>query len=167
MNVAKIVGGSCQREVLLYIHSMPNILLIIHLFSTMYMTGLIWFVQVVHYPLHGEVGSTNFLRYQELHVQWTGLVVMPPMLLELGTCLYFALNGYQGTPSWIWWTGLGLLGMVWASTGLLQVPAHNALMSSFTEATHHKLVFTNWIRTVGWTARSGLLLWVLLGLLER
>ena len=146
---------------------MPNIILIIQLFSTIYMTGLIWFVQVVHYPLHGEVGSTNFLRYQELHVQWTGLVVMPPMLLELGTCFYLALNGYDGIPSWIWWVGLGLLGIVWASTGLLQVPAHNALMSNFSEANHHKLVLTNWIRTIGWTARSGLLLWVLWSLLQR
>ena len=140
---------------------MPNLLLIVHLFSTLYMTGLIWFVQVVHYPLHGEVGDATFLRYQELHVQWTGLVVMPPMLLELGTTLYFAFNGYQNTPSWIWWTGLVLLAIVWASTGLLQVPAHNALMAQFTEANHHKLVMTNWIRTVGWSARSGLLLWML------
>lgn len=142
-------------------------MLLTQLFSTLYMTGLIWFVQVVHYPLHGEVGSTNFLRYQELHVQWTGLVVMPPMLLELGTALYFAFTGLDGTPLWAWWMGLGLLGIVWASTGLLQVPAHNALMSNFTEATHQKLVMTNWIRTVGWTARSGLLLWLLFGLLNQ
>ena len=131
------------------------------------MTGLIWFVQVVHYPLHGEVGSSSFLRYQELHVQWTGFVVMPPMLLELGTSLYFALNGYENTPSWFWWIGLVLLGIVWASTGLLQVPAHDALMSNFTETAHQKLVMTNWIRTIGWTARSGLLLWMLMELLER
>ena len=130
------------------------------------MTGLIWFVQVVHYPLHGEVGSTNFLRYQELHVQWTGFVVMPPMLLELGTSLYFALNGYENTASWTWWIGLGLLGMVWVSTGLLQVPAHDALMSNFTETAHQKLVMTNWIRTIGWTARSGLLVWILWSLLD-
>ena len=77
------------------------------------------------------------------YVQWTGLVVMPPMLLELGTCLYLALNGYDGIPSWIWWVGLGLLGIVWASTGLLQVPAHNALMSNFSEVNHHKTVLTN------------------------
>jgi len=146
---------------------MPNIMLIIQIFSTIYMTGLIWFVQVVHYPLHGEVGSASFLRYQELHVQWTGLVVMPPMLLELGTSLYFALKGYESTPSWTWWIGLGLLGMVWTSTGLLQVPAHDALMNNFTETAHQKLVLTNWIRTIGWTARSGLLLWVLWSLLNQ
>ena len=131
------------------------------------MTGLIWFVQIVHYPLHGEVGSVNFLRYQELHVQWTGFVVMPPMLLELATCFYLAMYGYDGTPRWIWWVGLILLGVVWASTGLLQVPAHNALISAFSEANHHKLVWTNWIRTVGWTARSGLLLWVFWTILNR
>ena len=131
------------------------------------MTGLIWFVQVVHYPLHGEVGSATFVRYQELHVQWTGFVVMPPMLLELATCFYFALNGYENTPTWLWMVGLGLLGMIWASTGLLQVPAHNALMSNFTEVAHQKLVLTNWIRTIGWTARSGLLIWMLWGLLEQ
>ena len=151
----------------LYIFIMTNIMLIVHLFSTLYMTGLIWFVQVVHYPLHGHVGATTFRQYQELHVQWTGYVVMPPMLLELGTALYFALNGHVGIPQWIWWVALGILGIVWASTGLLQVPAHNALMTNFTEATHNKLVYTNWVRTIGWSIRSGLLMWVLATLLNR
>ena len=92
---------------------------------------------------------------------------MPPMLLELGTCLYFAFSGYESTPPWIWWIGLGILGIVWLSTGLLQVPAHNALMNSFSEVNHQKLVLTNWIRTVGWTVRSGILLWILFGLLDQ
>ena len=28
-----------------------------HLFSTLFMTGVIWFAQVVHYPLLGRVGK--------------------------------------------------------------------------------------------------------------
>jgi hypothetical protein len=91
---------------------MPNTMLLVQLFSTLYMTGLIWFIQVVHYPLHGEVGKSTFLRYQKLHVQWTGYVVIPPMLLELGTALYFAFNGYPGIPQSLWWMELGALGMV-------------------------------------------------------
>ena len=145
---------------------MPILLFLTHLFSTLYMTGLIWFVQVVHYPLHGEVGPAEFQRYQELHMQWTSFVVMPPMLLELMTALYFVSNPLPNTAVWSWWVGLVLLGIIWASTGLLQVPAHTALLSDFTVENHQRLVSTNWVRTILWTARSGLVLWILAEMLK-
>ena len=146
---------------------MLNIVFLTQIFSTLYMTGLIWFVQVVHYPLHGEVGPTEFQRYQELHMQWTSFVVMPPMLLELITTLYLVNTPFPNAPTWVWWVGLGLLGLVWGSTGLLQVPAHTALLQDFSIENHQKLVMTNWIRTVFWTARSLLLMWTLSLLLSK
>lgn len=52
------------------------------------MTGVIWFVQVVHYPLFAKVGESAFTTYESLHTIRTGWVVAPMMILELGsTCL--------------------------------------------------------------------------------
>ena len=62
-------------------------------------------------------------------------------------------------PSWSRWLGLGLVLPVWASTALLQVPAHGRLAEGFDTATHTRLVTTNWIRTIAWTARGVLVLW--------
>lgn len=36
---------------------------LVHLFSTLFMTGVIWFAQAVHYPLLGRVGGEAFVEY--------------------------------------------------------------------------------------------------------
>ncbi len=43
------------------------ILLAVHLAATAAMTGLIWFVQVVHYPLFDLVGRAQFVGYEAAH----------------------------------------------------------------------------------------------------
>ena len=65
--------------------------ILIHTFSTLYMTGLIWFVQVVHYPLKSSVGHEAFKEYQRLHVMKTGWVVGPPMLMEAASAIWLGL----------------------------------------------------------------------------
>ncbi|MEM1030883.1 MAG: hypothetical protein AAGN82_11060 [Myxococcota bacterium] len=52
--------------------------------------------------------------------------------------------------------GLALVVIIWGSTALIQVPAHSALSGGFDEGAHARLVATNWIRTVAWFIRSGL-----------
>ncbi len=53
--------------------------------STLTMFGVIWFVQVVHYPLFARVGADGFAHYASLHATRTTWVVAPPMLVELAT----------------------------------------------------------------------------------
>lgn len=58
------------------------------------MTGLIRFVQIVHYPLFTKIGSRGFAQYAESHRHLTSLVVVPLMLLELLSA--FLLPFYMG-----------------------------------------------------------------------
>ena len=134
---------------------------IAHLASTLYMVGLIWFVQIVHYPLHGYVGASRFSEYQHLHMNWTSLAVGPAMLIEAGTTLFLVMEPVANVPSWVFWMGGLLLLIIWASTGLLQVPLHNGLLEHFDAERHKQLVRTNWIRTICWTCRGGLVLYVI------
>jgi L-asparagine transporter-like permease len=60
---------------------------------------------------------------------------------------------------------LALTLIVWIATFALQVPCHNRLGKGFDEAVHMRLVRTNWLRTVGWTLRSGVLVALLLRVL--
>lgn len=138
------------------------VLLAANLASTFYMVGLIWFVQLVHYPLLARVGESEFASFERAHVARTGPVVGPPMLVELATALLLVVSPPAQVPSAALWLGLALLGVVWASTGLLQVPSHRRLEMGFDARAHHRLVATNWIRTVAWTARGILLLWLFL-----
>ncbi|HST60718.1 MAG TPA: hypothetical protein VLK84_18605 [Longimicrobium sp.] len=133
-------------------------IVILHLASTGVMIGIIWFVQVVHYPLMALAGREQYPAYQAAHSRRTTVVVMPPMLLELATGVWLALRPSPIFPASAAWAGLALLALVWASTFFLQVPQHRRLEAGFDAAAHRRLVQSNWIRTVGWTLRGILLL---------
>lgn len=136
-------------------------LLLTHASATLFMTGLIWFVQVVHYPLFALVGPDRFSTYERVHAARTTWVVAPCMLVELGTAVLLAARGAGRVPDWMPLAGLALLAVIWASTVLLQVPRHDVLAQGFEAGAHQALVTSNWIRTIGWTARSGLVIWML------
>ena len=78
---------------------MTHLLFLLHVGSTLYMMGLIWFVQVVHYPLHAHVGAEQFSNYQHLHMNWTTFVVGPPMLIEMATTVWFLLEPPLNIPN--------------------------------------------------------------------
>jgi hypothetical protein len=56
--------------------------------------------------------------------------------------------------AWLPWAGVVLVAALWGSTFLWQVPAHEKLAVEFDPATHVRLVWSNWFRTAGWTARG-------------
>ena len=62
-----------------------TVILAVHAVSTLALTGLIWFVQVVHYPLMGAVPPTHFVHYERQHTRRTTWVVAPLMLAEAFT----------------------------------------------------------------------------------
>lgn len=126
--------------------------LLLHAASACFMTGLIWFVQVVHYPLLGAVDPQGFGAYHREHLRRTTFVVGPIMLTEAATAVWIA--GADRTSPFLAWLGLALLALVWTATTWLSVPKHNQLAAGFNADAHAALVATNWIRTVGWTARS-------------
>lgn len=130
-------------------------LLVVQLFATLFMVGLIWFVQIVHYPLFAKVGRTEFPKYEQAHQRLTSWVVGPMMLIEIGTAAVLPLSLTSHTTTWLAWLCLALLIVIWLSTWFLQVPAHHSLqVDGFCDATHRKLVQTNWIRTVAWSLRG-------------
>ncbi|MHC5025636.1 MAG: hypothetical protein ACYTGR_02615 [Planctomycetota bacterium] len=141
--------------------------LIAHAATTWFMTGLIWFVQVVHYPLMASVGESRWVEYSRRHQFRTTLVVGPVMLAEaLGAAALVppiaVLLGLQPATPTLAWIGIALLAVVWASTAFLQVPAHATLAEGFSRDVQSRLVRTNWLRTVAWTARGVVALLMLL-----
>jgi hypothetical protein len=130
-------------------------ILLLNTATTLFMTGLIWFVQIVHYPLFDHVGREQFARYEQSHTASTTLVVAPVMLLEALAAFLLLLS--QPRPSTL--AAFLLLLLIWLSTALLQVPKHNLLSAGFDPAAHAALVSSNWLRTLAWTLRSALTLY--------
>jgi len=126
------------------------------------MTGLIWFVQIVHYPLFVLIPTEDFSHYHKQHVMRTGWVVVAPMLMEIVLAFsLFALTP-SGVEKIVAFIGLLLLGVIWLSTFFSQVPSHNQLAISFSEESWKRLVQWNWVRTIGWTLRVPLASWMLI-----
>ena len=128
--------------------------------STLAMVGVIWIVQVVHYPLFAGVGGAGWAAYEAGHQSRITLVVGPLMLIELVTAVWLVLERPAALPAGAVVLGAALVGLIWASTAFVQVPLHNALGGTFDADAHARLVATNWVRTVAWTARGGLVLWL-------
>lgn len=129
-------------------------LLMVHLVATWFMVGVIWMVQVVHYPLMAQVGPDHTVAYQRMHVERMGVLVIPIMLAELASAVLLCLFLPFETASWMAWTGLGLLSIIWLVTALFSVPSHDVLVQRFDALVHRRLVNTNIARVVLWTARG-------------
>ena len=116
------------------------------------MAGLIWFVQIVHYPLFGAVDPGAFAVYHRQHLRLTTLVVGPLMVAEAGAAI--AIVALRVASPTLGWTGVVLLAIVWSATMWLSVPRHDELAHGFAVSSHAGLLATNWIRTAAWTARA-------------
>jgi hypothetical protein len=137
------------------------VILLAQAFATSVMVGVIWFAQVVHYPLLAEVGQEGFPEYEFDNMRRTGWVVTPPMVVEGLTALTLIWLRPEGVLLVQVWTGLALLGVIWLSTIFLQVPKHNRLARGFDTRAHQALLATNWVRTAAWSARGLVVLWML------
>lgn len=84
-----------------------RLILLTQVFATLFMVGLIWFVQIVHYPLYANVGREQFPEYETLHNQLTTRVVGPVMLVEMATAVVYLRYSPGGSTS-LAWLGLGL-----------------------------------------------------------
>jgi uncharacterized membrane protein len=134
--------------------------LLLQVAFTCYLTGLIWTIQLVHYPLMAQVGPDHFSRYERLHAAAITPVVGPAMLAEAGLAAWLLLHRPTAVPAWMAWTGAALVLLIWIVTFGVSVPCHGVLSQGFNAAAHERLVQTNWIRTLGWTARAALCLWM-------
>ena len=132
-------------------------LFVVNLIATWYMVGLIWMVQIVHYNMFDRVGLEQFQQYEADHNRLITPIVGVPMLFELATAVLLLFAAPDSFPRWAAIVGLVLIGLIWLSTVMLQIPCHTQLLNGFDEATYRRLVNSNWIRTGLWTVRGGLM----------
>jgi hypothetical protein len=88
-------------------------------------------------------------------------VVIPLQGIELLTALLLVWKPPAGIMPLQTWINLVLIGITWLSTATLQVPSHFKLSRGYETKTFTLLVSSNWIRTVMWTVRGGIVFWML------
>jgi hypothetical protein len=137
-----------------------TLLFLLHALSVTWMTGVIWLVQLVHYPAFSDIHPERFSEFHAFHSRSITWVVGPPMLIQLLSAVILVIQSPFETqlrvipPAYLILTLL-----VFAVTAFASVPAHQVLAQGFDATTHATLVRTNWLRTFIWSAHFGLCLY--------
>lgn len=137
-------------------------LLLINLTLSAILCGLIWTVQIVHYPSFLDVGTKEYLAFQQNHMKNISLLVMPLMLLELGMGIYLQVEHIRTHIHWLVYVATFLLLLIWIVTMFVASPLHGKLLNKGYEVQNiQKLISSNWIRTLAWTGKTAIFFYLL------
>jgi hypothetical protein len=113
------------------------------------LAGLIWTIQLVHYPLFASVGAAEWARYGDEHRRRITWLAAPLMLASVGVALVLVAQDGDGLRV----LNAGLAVGVFALTGVVFAPMHGRLEYGASERAIRALVRANWLRTIAWTAQ--------------
>ena len=127
---------------------LPDILWLTHLAATLFLVGLIWVVQVVHYPLFAHVGAEQFHGYWRVHTRPIHHPARRPVDAHrrCGGRAAFCVAAARLVDA-----GAGdrvrAVGVDQALHVLIRIPLHERLGRRFDPAALRRLVLANWFRT--------------------
>lgn len=136
------------------------LVLLFNVAAVLFMTGFIWTMQLVHYPLLDRVGAEAFPAYEVDHNRLFFLVAGPGVFATLVSALLLLFVRPPQVPPVAAVSGLLLFAVIAVSTALFQAPQHVKLSSGFDREAYEFLLKTNWIRTAAWSAYALLGLWM-------
>lgn len=125
----------------------------LEIYSCLIMTGVIWLVQLVHYPSFLFVETSRFTEFERFHQKRISLIVLPLMVTEIlshMTLLYF--RGISLNPLNLLST-LAII-LIWTVTFFVCLPCHHRLTDGYVQKTILSLIKANWARTFLWSLRS-------------
>jgi hypothetical protein len=141
-----------------------HVLVNLNLHVTAALFGLIWTIQLVHYPSFIFIDSEKYQSFQKFHMQRITWIVAPLMILEgvLSIILlwYFTPNevtAFKSLFSMPYGLSFLLVLILWLSTLCIQTPLHMKLEHGYDRGIVRKLVRSNWLRTIAWTLKLGIL----------
>ena len=126
-------------------------MLIIHLIATSVMVGVIWIIQLVHYPSFHFIELKQYTTFQRFHMSRISYVVIPAMLTELFTLILIIISMDQIDTLVL--ASAILLILIWLITALFFSGVHQKLTLGYDQTVVDKLVKLNWGRTLLWTLR--------------
>ena len=131
-----------------------DLLFKINFISTSVMVGVIWVIQLLHYPSFHFINEKKYIEFQHFHMQRISFIVIPVMLIELASAL---LLSYFFRSSLIIILLALLLG-IWGITFIFFTNMHQKLTNGYDPSIVDRLVQINWSRTALWSLRLTILL---------
>ena len=113
------------------------------------MAILIWLVQCVIYPAYHHIDRTHFSDWHQNYMGIISFFVMPLMLTQAAL---ITIQCLQRSSGWAYASAAAML-IAWVVTFLYSVPCHTLLQQhGYDPFVAHRLIQTNWFRTIAWTA---------------
>ena len=134
------------------------IVLVISTAAAWAMIGLIWLIQIVHYPMLAHYSEALPGDAAADHARRITPVVGPFMAVEGVTAVALLFAQPDGVSWQLMWVAAALLGIALASTVVFSVPQHTRLAQAHDPIAAARLIRTNWYRTAAWTARGVVLI---------
>jgi hypothetical protein len=132
--------------------------LLANLASTLFLTGLAWSLQLVQLPILVSGDNPELTIRLMKHRGLNSRLMVLPMAVEFVTA------------AWLAWTvrtaALWIALLLWCVIGYATVwysLLHRKPRKGFQKPALDRLKRWNWVRTLCWTARSGILLWIAAG----
>ena len=116
-----------------------------------FMAGVLWLVQIVHYPLLGAVSGDEATSIAVRHQTLISRVVGPAMVSEAVATGMILLVG-PADSKMVGFIGFALLCVALAVTVFRAVPLHVRIAQGQSQLIP-ELIRINWTRTVAWTLR--------------
>lgn len=136
-------------------------MLAMHLALASIMVGVIWVIQLVHYPSFRFTDREKYVSFQIFHMRNISFIVVPVMILEFLSGLLLVL--YHSNHESLLRISFILLLIIWLVTALFFAQIHQKLSKGYDETLVRNLVSLNWIRTLLWTIRTIIILYCLIG----
>jgi len=136
-------------------------MLAMHLALASIMVGVIWVIQLVHYPSFRFTDREKYVSFQIFHMRNISFIVVPVMILEFLSGLLLVL--YHSNHESLLRISFILLLIIWLVTALFFAQIHQKLSKGYDETLVRKLVSFNWIRTLLWTIRTIIITYCLIG----
>ncbi len=126
---------------------------------TVYMTGMIWSMQILEYPLFALVGPKEFPAYHRRHNRGLPVFVILPSLAAFVSAVVLIFTRPARLPLWASSVVAAIDLVVVVVTVAREAPLHGQLdREGSSETVIRQLVRGNWIRTILWTANGLFLL---------
>ena len=126
----------------------------INFISTSVMVGVIWVIQLLHYPSFHFINDQKYVEFQHFHMQRISFIVIPAMLVELASGLLLAYF-FRSSLTIIL---LAFLLGIWGITFIFFTNIHQKLTNGYDHSVVDRLIQINWSRTALWSLRFIILL---------
>ena len=126
----------------------------VNFISTSVMVGIIWVIQLLHYPSFHFINEKKYVDFQHFHMERISFIVIPVMIIEFASALLLAYF-FRSSLTIIL---LALVLGVWLITFIFFTNMHQKLTNGYDPTIVQRLVQINWSRTTLWSFRLIILL---------